>query len=104
MRFSLKFQNLIKIPGKSFEDLSYGELASMIEADSSLSPIGNEKFDSGALDVFLHNVEISRPDLLQIRNELLGGIYLDVQGSRIKKVDTRFLLDYASKLRSREGG
>jgi len=40
--------DVIKIPGKTFEDLSFEEVALMIEADSSLSPNGNDYFASCA--------------------------------------------------------
>jgi hypothetical protein len=35
---------MIKIPGKTFDDLSLGDVGVMIETDSSISPRGNEYF------------------------------------------------------------
>ena len=50
-----KFIRIIKIENKTFEDLTLAEIALMIDADTSISPHGNDYFSSSALDIFLHN-------------------------------------------------
>lgn len=94
------FERIIKITGKSFNDLDREEIASMIEADSSLSPEGNESFSNCALDEFLHNADLSRPDLIELRDEILRNIYVDVEGSRAKEINTKYLKKIAADLRS----
>lgn len=96
-----RFRRIIRIPGKTFNDLSLAEVASMIEADSSMSPEGNEQFDSSALDVFLHNANLSRCDLLTVREELLAMIYVSIPGSDCREVDVEFLRHYSARLRER---
>ena len=100
---NFKFRKTIKIPEKSFNDLSLYEVALMIEADSSLSEDGNEYFDSSALDVFLHNSSGLRPDLEKIRNELLSEIYISVPGHKNKIINTDFLINYAKLLKAEMG-
>lgn len=95
----LRARELIRIPGKSFDELDLDGVASMIEADSSLAPGGNALFDAAALDEFLHNARLTREHLVRIRTELLQGIYLDVQGARWKSVDVESLRRYAGRLR-----
>ncbi len=93
---------VIKIPGKSFTDLSLEEVSLMIEADSSLSKGGNESFSSCALDEFLHCANLEgREDLKEIRNEILSNIYLDISGNKNKKINTEFLAQYAKLLRDK---
>jgi hypothetical protein len=95
-------KKIIKIPGKSFEDLSLLEIALMIEADSSLAEDGNDYFASCALDEFLHCSKLEgRADLQQIRDEILNNIYLDIPDSKSKKINTEFLVQYANDLRSK---
>ena len=94
----LRVRQLIK-GEKSFDELELLEVAAMIEADSALAPEGNTQFDAAALDAFLHNATLTRPDLLRIRDELLAGIYRDVGGSTWKQIDTEFLRGYALSLR-----
>jgi len=94
------FERIIKISGKSFNDLDHEEIASMIEADSSLSPEGNEYFSSCALDEFLHNADLRRPDLIELRDEILKNIYIDVEGSRAKEINTEYLKKVAADLGS----
>lgn len=93
-------ERIIKIPGKSFTDLSIDEVAYMIEADSSISPTGNEYFSSCALDEFIHCAKLDgRPDLEKIRSDILNNIYIDVQGSKEKKINVEYLKRYCSALR-----
>lgn len=99
MKFLFNMHDVIKIPGKTFEDLSVKELALMIEADSSISPEGNEYFASCALDEFLHNTKLERKDLRKLQEEILRYIYIDIEGSREKKINTEYLILLASKLR-----
>ena len=98
----LSLNEIIKIPGKSFEDLSLIEVALMIEADSSLEQDGNAYFASCALDEFLHCSKLDgRLDLQQIREDILSKIYLDIPDSKSKKINTKFLVQYAESLRNR---
>ncbi len=101
MRFMFRSHNVIKIPGKSFEELTLEEVALMIEADSSISPNGNEYFSSCALDEFLHNTNLIRNDLLELQRDILNNIYLDVEGSSEKKINTEYLLGLSKRLRNR---
>ena len=94
-----RLRELIKGPKKSFDELDVDEVAAMIEADSTIAPEGNAQFDAAALDTFLHNATLTRPDLIRIRTELLQGIYLDVQGAHWKRIDVDFLRAYAARLR-----
>lgn len=95
MKKLFKVREAIKTPGKSFDDLSLAEVASMIEADSALSPGGNAEFDSAALDIFLHNIELRREDLQKIRACILERIYTSDNGT----VDVSFLREFAQSLR-----
>ncbi|UJP06214.1 MAG: hypothetical protein LZF61_04355 [Nitrosomonas sp.] len=99
MKFLSGMHDVIKIPGKTFEDLSLEEVALMIEADSSISPEGNEYFASCALDEFLHNTKLERKDLRKLQGEILEHIYIDIKGSQKKKINTEYLMILASKLR-----
>lgn len=101
MKFLFQSHKVIKIPGKSFEDLTLGEVTLMIDADSSLSPNGNEYFSSCALDEFLHNTELERSDLRELQAEILENIYIDVDGSRNKKINTSYLKKLSSSLQKR---
>jgi len=95
------FKKIIKIPGKSFGDLSKEEVALMIEADSSLTKKGNEYFADCALDEFLHSSNLEGNEELQkIRSEILQNIYLDIPGKKQKKINTEFLMQYAKDLRN----
>ena len=90
----------IRDPDKTYTDLTTNEVALMIEADSALTNDGNELFANCALDEFLHNAILdSRPDLQQIRTEILDNIYLDIPGSKNKQINTEYLIQYAKKLR-----
>ena len=93
------FTKIIRIPGKTFDDLSMQEVALMIEADSALSPEGNEYFSSSALDEFLYTTEVTREDLKAVRAEILENIYLDVEGSSEKDINVGFLEAYAAQLK-----
>lgn len=94
------FKEIIKIPGKSFRDLSKEEVALMIEADSSLTKNWNEHFSDCALDEFLHCSDLDGNEELQkIRSEILEKIYLDIPGKKHKKINTEFLVQYAKDLR-----
>jgi hypothetical protein len=100
MRFLFKRYNLVKIPGKSsFEDITTREVGLMIEADSSISENGNEYFSSRALDEFLHGSTLKRPDLINIREQILKDIYIDVPESKTKNINTEFLKLFARDLR-----
>jgi len=100
MKLLFDVHNVIKIPGKTFEDLSLKEVAHMIEADSSISPDGNEYFSSCALDEFLHNTKIEREDLRELQNEILKNIYIYIVGTRDKKVNTDYLISLVMRLRN----
>lgn len=91
---------IIKIPNKSFDDLTLKEVALMIEADSSISPNGNQYFASCALDEFLHNASLERDDLKDMRERILQNIYIEVPGSKNKKINTRFLKELSEKLKN----
>lgn len=96
--FTLK--EAIRIPNKTFTDLSIFEIALMIEADSSLTENGNEYFAACALDEFLNNASLDgRSDLQQIKNDILKNIYVDVPGRQAKEINTEFLIKYAQRLR-----
>ncbi|MEJ2461057.1 MAG: hypothetical protein P8098_05445 [Candidatus Thiodiazotropha sp.] len=97
-----KFKKIIKIPNKeSFEDLSLYEIGLMIEADSALSPEGNELFDSCALDEFLHFRRFdTSPQLQKIQSYILANIYLEIPGSKNKGINTAFLKAYAKELKN----
>ena len=75
----------------------------MIEADSSLSPSGNEYFAGCALDEFLYTTTLKRPDLVEIQKEILEHIYIDIEGSKNKKINTTFLKEFAEKLKRTSG-
>lgn len=95
------FKRIIKIPGKSFCDLSLEEVASMIDADSSLRPHGNDLFDSCALDEFLHCADLEdREDLISLRAEILENIYIEIPGAKHKETNTDYLRQVAERLRS----
>lgn len=100
------FEKIIKIPGKeSFTDLSLKEVALMIEADSSLSKEGNTSFASCALDEFLHFSNLDgRPDLQEIQSDILRNIYIDIEGSKTKKINAEFLKKYAQELQAKSEG
>lgn len=92
--------DIIKIPGKtSFDDLSLKEIGLMIDADSSLSPEGNDFFSSSALDEFLHSAILKRADLKAIQKKVLDNIYLGVAGSKVKKINTEYLQKLSAELR-----
>lgn len=99
MKFMFQMHEVIKIPGKTFEDLSLEEVALMIEADSSLSPNGNDYFASCALDEFLHNTELKRKDLRKLQEEILKHIYVELPGLVEKKTNTDYLMAIVSRLR-----
>ena len=101
MKFKIFGHDIIKIPGKQFDDLTLREVAKMIEADSAISPEGNDYFSGDALDVFLHNAEITRPDLIHLRDKILENIYIDVDGSKVKEINTEYLTKLAADLESR---
>ncbi|MCF6325336.1 MAG: hypothetical protein L3J89_13625 [Gammaproteobacteria bacterium] len=102
MIFGVKSGGIIKIQGKNFEDLSLSEIGLMIDADSSLSPNGNEFFSSCALDVFLHNTVLECPDLKTLQKGILDNIYLNVQGEKSKRINTEYLRQLSIDLRKRE--
>ena len=102
MKFLFRMHDVIKIPGKTFEDLSLKEVALMIEADSLISPDGNKYFASCALDEFLHNTKLERKDLKELQEEILRHIYLNIEDSQEKKVDTDYLMSLVSKLRNED--
>lgn len=91
---------IIKIPGKTFDDLTLQEVALMIEADSSISPEGNDFFASCALDEFLHNTNLNRKDLKGIQKEILRHIYIDIEGVKEKKINVEYLISLVSRLRN----
>lgn len=99
MKFMFQTHDVIKIPGKTFEDLSLEEVALMIEADSSLSPNGNDYFASCALDEFLHNTKLKRKDLRKLQEEILKHIYVELPGLVEKKTNTDYLMAIVSRLR-----
>ena len=101
MKWPFRIHKVIKIPGKTFDDLSWQEVALMIEADSSISPEGNEYFSSEALDEFLHNARLERHDLQELRDEILRHIYIDVEGTRRKAINVDYLKSLASSLRAK---
>lgn len=92
------FEKIIRIPGKTFDELSHVEVAQMIMADSAITPEGNDYFSGCALDEFLHNAELTRPDLKGIRSDILDSIYIDVDDSNGKRIDVEFLKAYAARL------
>lgn len=95
------FERIIKIPGKSFNDLSLLDVVRLIEADSSLSPGGNEFFSSSALDEFLYCSELTKEPLIQIREDILKNIYIEVPGRKEKEINTAFLKQYAEELKGK---
>jgi len=92
------FKEAIRIPGRDFDDLNAHEVCRMIEADSSMSPEGNESFDPSALDIFLYNARLTHPRLMAVREEILRGIYKAAPGTRVLAVDTDFLKEVASRI------
>ena len=74
----------------------------MIEADSALSPEGNELFDGCALDEFLHfRTFDASPQLQKIQSYILENIYLELPGSKNKEINTVFLKAYAKELKNK---
>ncbi len=100
MKFMFHMHDVIKIPGKKFEDLTLEEVALMIEADSSISPNGNVYFASCALDEFLHNTKLKRKDLRKLQEEILKHIYIELPGLDEKKINTDYLMAMVSRLRA----
>lgn len=101
MKFIFRSDEIIKIPGKtSFDQLSLKEIGLMIDADSSISPNGNEFFSSSALDEFLHNAALQRPELKAIQTRILDNVYLDVDGKKTKKINTDFLKCLSAELKT----
>ena len=96
------FKRIVKIPKKSFEDLTLPEVASMVEADSAFGPNGNRDFDACALDEFLHCFKPKRDDLKEIQSRILANIYLDRPGSEQKDINREYLEATARKLRQGE--
>jgi hypothetical protein len=92
--------NVIRIRGKTFDDLNTEEVALMIEADSSLTRDGNESFAACALDEFLYSKQVTRPDLLALRERILANIYIERPGTAIKEINRGFLARVAAELRS----
>ena len=96
-------KKIIKIPGKTFSDLSLEEVASMIEADSSLRPEGNEQFASCALDEFLHSGLLKgREDLELVRTRILANIYINIPNQKHKEINTGYLKKAAMQLKQGE--
>lgn len=96
------FGNIIKIKNKKeFDDLTIYEIALMIDADSSLSPEGNDFFSSNALDEFIHNSSLKRDDLNFIKKCLSENIYLDIDGKNYKKINVDFLKRFSKELKSK---
>ncbi len=93
-------ERIIKIKGKSFEDLTAAEVAKMIMADSAISPNGSELFSSAALDEFLHYDVAYRPELEKIRNDILDEIYIEIPGKKEKEINVEFLKRYSENLTS----
>ena len=94
----LGIERIIKIKGKSFEDLSRSEIAEMIMADSAISPEGSERFSASALDDFLYYSIDYPPELEKIRSEILAEIYINVPGQKAKEIDVEFLKRYSKAL------
>lgn len=94
----IRLRTLIKIPGKGFDDLTMLDVAKMVEADSSLSPDGNDSFDSSALDEFLHSAKLTNPGLIAIRDEILENIYIDRPNSKNKEINKQYLLALSRRL------
>lgn len=101
MKGLFQSHSVIKIPGKTFEDLTLEEVALMIDADSSISPEGNEYFSGCALDEFLHNVRLKRSDLRGLQEEILKNIYIVLEGSKNKEIDVDYLKQLSSSLKKR---
>lgn len=91
---------VIKIPDKTFNDLSLYEVSLMIDADSTISPSGNEFFASCALDEFLHFTELTSNNLKIIRNDILKNLYIDIKDSKIKKINIEYLKILSIKLKT----
>lgn len=93
----------IRLDGdRSYEDLTFAEIALMIEADSSISPEGNESFHPAALDDFLHGFEPKRSETAEIQRRLLDNIYTDRPGTKTKSINTAYLIEAAAKLKNGE--
>lgn len=84
-------KRIIRIRKRAFDDLNRGEVVRMLEADSALSPDGNESFSGCALDEFLYSTTVHRADLLSLRDYLLSGIYRAESPETAREVDTEFL-------------
>ena len=100
MKLHFESHNVIKIIGKTFEDLTLEEVGLMIDADSSLSSDGNQYFSSCALDEFLHNTELKRGDLRELKEEILRNIYIDIEGSKRKEINTSYLKKLSASLKA----
>ena len=95
----LMLERIIRIPKKSFGDLTWEEVALMIEADSSVSPSGNKYFSSCALDEFLTINYLERKDLQYLQKYISDNIYKDENNSRTKKVNSSFLKALAKDIK-----
>lgn len=73
----------------------------MIEADSSISPEGNEHFASCALDEFLYSAKLDKKELQSLREEILKNIYIDIDGFKEKKINVDYLISLAEMLKKR---
>lgn len=99
MPFNFSIKDIIKIEGKTFDDLTVFEVAKMIDADSSLTNEGNEYFSSSALDEFLHNYEPERDDLKRVQKKILENIYVSNEGGIEKEINKEFLISFSKQLK-----
>ena len=94
------FHRIIRSSRRSFDDLSWDEIASMIEADSALSPDGNREFSGCALDEFIYSEDVRRSDLRSLQRYLRNGIYRGSAGDSEKHIDKDFLRAIVVRIRS----
>lgn len=96
----MMFEKIIRLSRKSFDDLSWEEVARMIEADSALSVDGNEDFSGCALDEFIYSQDVQRSDLKSLQRYLRNGIYSRSSDCSERRIDTDFLRAVAIRIRS----
>lgn len=94
------FERIIRSKRRFFDELSWEEVARMIEADSALSEGGNNDFSGCALDEFIYSEDVLRPDLRELQRYLRRRIYLRCPDSSERRIDTDLLRNVILRIRA----
>lgn len=87
---------IIKIPGKSFDELSWGEVASMIDACLDGE---NEAFDAIALNEFIH-WRLRSPPMQTLQREISDNWLLESPHGDTPRLNEPYLRALSAKLRA----